>query len=872
MASTHGINIAGLEYGYTENTQNTYNYFAAKGFKTVRIPFKWETLQPDLNAPLDESYAAQIDQEVEMAGNAGLKAILDLHNYGRRDVLGVGGFTADFSTSSDPMFTSQYNHTISDGRLVQNEWDRVFAGSKRNTVSASTYLKASGDFRITANGGADTWRGLWFEFLRIDDNNRYYAIISNLGSTWELRKVVNGTETVLASGSQAFALNTIYTLELDVNVSAADRLTFKINGVQTAQVSHDSALSSGQVGIFGNGVQWDVDAFTLNVDGDTTTGRSSSGSQVRLGEALLPTTAFADVWSRIASRYHNNATVYGYDLMNEMHDMPVPATASTYKTTATNTLAQQAAYDAITAIDTSHRIYVQPDHWSGAQTFLSQYGSNPEPWINDPYNLVVYSFHYYFDADHSGSYPSGYQSLSLDNIYPDVEPVLKWAQERGVRRHIGEYGTPSDDTRWLTVLTRFLDLCTFYQVDTNYWGAGDSYSSITTIQPTDNWSTDRLQMQALSPYVSSQVTTPTAATNIISGYGKTEASRYQYLLYINNLLFADITGLCEDRSFAITRNRPDEINFTVDLDKLDDLARRLNTNVQDLLQVGVAEVRVVRNGVVLSAGQLVGWEAELGERRLISIHAKGWLELLKYRLTNNSYTNQTALQIAQNELNTTQARPFGSLGIAIGAYPSPDTTNSYASKVYENKSVYDVLVELSEEQGGFDLEVTWDKKLNIYTQIGIQRPEVLLTYPGNVKDVSLTKDSSRLVNALTVRGQGYGDNQLIVSVSDAASQQLYSIRESTLDFPDVADTAQLTNLANSELSAYKQPLVIHDVVFNGGGVSGTPEVGSFHVGDRIPIVVKTLQLYEDVNRYFTIDKISVSISNEDEEEVTLSFT
>ncbi len=276
--------------------------------------------------------------------------------------------------------------------------------------------------------------------------------------------------------------------------------------------------------------------------------------------------------------------------------------------------------------------------------------------------------------------------------------------------------------------------------------------------------------------------------------------------------------------------------------------------------------------MVLSAGQLVGWEADLGERRLISVHAKGWLELLKYRLTNNSYTNKTALQIAHNELNTTQARPFGSLGITIGAYPNPDMTNSYVSKVYENKPVYDVLVELSEEQGGFDFEITWDRKLNIYTQIGIQRPEILLTYPGNVKDVSLTKDSSRLVNALTVRGQGYGDNQLTVSVSDAASQQLYSIRESTLDFPDVPDSAQLTNLANSELATYKQPLVIHDVVFDGGGASGTPEVGSFHVGDRIPIVVKTLQLYEDVNQYFTIDKISVTISNEDEEEVTLSFT
>lgn len=353
---------------------------------------------------------------------------------------------------------------------------------------------------------------------------------------------------------------------------------------------------------------------------------------------------------------------------------------------------------------------------------------------------------------------------------------------------------------------------------------------------------------------------------------RTSASKYQFLLYINGVLHADITGICEGRSFTITRNRPDEINFSVDIDKLDDLARRLNTNVQDLLQVGVSEIRVLRRGVVLTAGQIFSWEADLGEQRVIAVHSKGWLELLRYRLTSNTYANTTALAIVQNELSTTQARPFGSFGITLGTYPSPDITNTYDSKVYESKPIYDVLVELSEEQGGFDFEVTWDKQLNIYTQIGIQRPEILLTYPGNVKDVRLAKDSSRLVNALTARGQGYGAAQLVATVSDTDSQQIYAIRESTLDFSDVSDTTQLTNLAESELSTYKRPLVVHDVVFDGGGASGAPEVGSFHIGDQIPVIVKTLQLYEDVDQYFTIDTIAVTIDNEDQEEVTLSFT
>lgn len=473
MAVLHGINIAGLEYGYTINTQETYTYFATKGFKTVRIPFKWERLQPNVGGQLDATYLAELDEEVTMAGNAGLQVILDMHNYGRRDIVATGGFWSNFDSGSpDVLFTSDYGYTISNDVLTASQFNRVYAGSIANPSLPATSYRVTADITMTANGGADSWRAFWFEAYHTDVNNRYFATINNITDTWELFKVVSGTQTMLASGSRIFNVGQLYSLTLDINQAAAGKITLLIGNVQVAQENTDPALLNGYACLYGNGVAWECDAFELNVNGDTDSARAYSGSQVRLGDSQLNIDRYADVWRQLATHYKDNTTVIGYDLMNEMHDMPVPATASTYLTTATNTMAQQAAYDAITTVDTRHTIYVQPDHWSGAQSFLAQYGSNPQPWINDPYNIVVYSFHYYFDSDHSGSYPVGYQSLSLDNIYPDVEPVLKWAQERGVRSHIGEYGTPSDDTRWLTVLTRFLDLCTLYQTDTNYWAAG----------------------------------------------------------------------------------------------------------------------------------------------------------------------------------------------------------------------------------------------------------------------------------------------------------------------------------------------------------------------------------------------------------------
>jgi hypothetical protein len=266
----------------------------------------------------------------------------------------------------------------------------------------------------------------------------------------------------------------------------------------------------------------------------------------------------------------------------------------------------------------------------------------------------------------------------------------------------------------------------------------------------------------------------------------------------------------------------------------------------------------------------MNWDANLGEDRKIEVKAKGWLELLKYRLSNNSYTSQTAAYITQSEITATQARPFGSFGISLGVSPSPDTTNTYPEKVYENKSVYDLMVELSEESGGFDFEITHDKIFNIYTKIGSVRPEILLSYPGNLKDIHISNDTSRLVNAITGRGAGYGVEQITASVSDANSQQVYAIRESTQDYSDVSDTTQLTNLVTGELTAYKYPIVLHDVTVDAGHPSA-PQIGSFRVGDQVQINVQKLKLYGDINKYFTIDAITVTIGDEDQEEVKLSL-
>jgi aryl-phospho-beta-D-glucosidase BglC (GH1 family) len=213
------------------------------------------------------------------------------------------------------------------------------------------------------------------------------------------------------------------------------------------------------------------------------------GSKV-LGTPDLPVDALASFWSQFAR--HFKGRFAGYDIMNEPHDMP---NAQVWPQAA------QLTVDAIRKEDPATTLYVEGDDWSSAQRWAS---SNATLAIKDPADHLVYSAHEYFDKDTSGQYRVSYDA---DGASPDVgarrlEPFVGWLRDHGAKGHIGEYGAPYADPRWVAVIDNFLDAVAANRdvlIGSSYWAGGqwaDSYPL--TIQPAKdgNW-TDRPQMQVL---------------------------------------------------------------------------------------------------------------------------------------------------------------------------------------------------------------------------------------------------------------------------------------------------------------------------------------------------------------------------------------
>lgn len=87
-----GVNIAGAEFNsanlpgkhfkdYIYPDASDLQHFQHVGANAIRLPFRWERLQPKLFEELDAAETARIDTVVAAAKGLGMCLILDLHNY-----------------------------------------------------------------------------------------------------------------------------------------------------------------------------------------------------------------------------------------------------------------------------------------------------------------------------------------------------------------------------------------------------------------------------------------------------------------------------------------------------------------------------------------------------------------------------------------------------------------------------------------------------------------------------------------------------------------------------------------------------------------------------------------------------------------------
>lgn len=215
-----GINVAGGEfyqsgfsaaspgtYGtdYSYGSLSTYTYLASRGLTLIRIPFRWERLQPIPGATLDATGLGYLTTAIGWAAAAGLKVILDCHNYGafifagpslssigsteltvgnfadlwsrlstvfKDDTTVVGyalmnepqGLSAPGETYETPTVRYSFDSNITGWGTINGEvWSSSQGGSMRVTPPMGTSAETVTSLRDRSSGGLTFWADVYID-------------------------------------------------------------------------------------------------------------------------------------------------------------------------------------------------------------------------------------------------------------------------------------------------------------------------------------------------------------------------------------------------------------------------------------------------------------------------------------------------------------------------------------------------------------------------------------------------------------------------------------------------------------------------------------------------------------------------------------
>ena len=275
-----------------------------------------------------------------------------------------------------------------------------------------------------------------------------------------------------------------------------DRLQPTING----------ALDATYLGFIDQAVTYAKNhGMTIMLDVHNYGGRKVSGVDRKFGNAELPDSAFADLWSRIATHYLGEEGMEYYDLMNEPSNMP-----NLYAWTS----AAQAAINAIRLIDTTKTIFVEGNGYSSAYQWIE---NNPDiHTIVDPANNMRFSAHCYLDRNNSGSHfiwdeevaagdeLDGGATLDTNIGIKRISVFQGWLEQYGFKGHIGEMGAGFDNPEWWVALDKAVGYCVDKRIMFSYWASGPYFATYPySVQP--NGVPEKHQWAVLTKYTTDPV-------------------------------------------------------------------------------------------------------------------------------------------------------------------------------------------------------------------------------------------------------------------------------------------------------------------------------------------------------------------------------
>lgn len=308
-------------------------------------------------------------------------------------------------------------------------------------------------------------------------------------------------------------------------------------------------------------------------------------------------------------------------------------------------------------------------------------------------------------------------------------------------------------------------------------------------------------------------------------------------------------------------------------------------NVEAATQPARNAIYVDRNGTLVWGGIIWNRTYSSASQEL-SITAREFESYFEKRqiTTTLAYTNQDQLYIARDLINTAQAQPYGDIGIVVGS----ETSGVLIDRVYydyELKGVWQAIKDLSNQDDGFDFNITVDYDIN-----DVPTKTLVLGYPrtgtiynvndpyayvfefpaGNIVEYEYPEDGSIAVNALHVIGAGSNEGKLTSFAEDTTKFATgWPLLEGQANYSDITDQTVLDELATGQVLALSEPPPIIKVVVP---AYAEPQFGTYGIGDDARLRIIDERFPTGLDAIYRIVGLSVQPGEDGPERVTITLT
>lgn len=345
-------------------------------------------------------------------------------------------------------------------------------------------------------------------------------------------------------------------------------------------------------------------------------------------------------------------------------------------------------------------------------------------------------------------------------------------------------------------------------------------------------------------------------------------AKYEVLVYSKDgLPMGNIFALCKNFQWQKVRNDAGSVSFDLNLEQYESYIEEIGFGDDPFafMETGRNDIRVKRNGQWLIGTNVIKFDYSVDENAvMMKVQCTGYLNYYKKRYIDIDYDDTPQEEIMWGVIEACNAKYGGDYGITQGTHVGQSILRD---RHQVRKEVKSFLQQMSQVRAGVDFEITADKKLNTFIAQGAYRPDIRLTYPGNISSFGFSRSVENVSNFIYGVGSGNGEDAVQAESEDTASEDYLYRREQIASYNSVIEEGTLQQNIDALKHYTKDPIELPTISVQ----INTLDLSVVGIGDTIPIQLRGNKSLAHIDGFYRIESITCNVNDQGDEFVDLTF-